>query len=267
MLLILIAAYSCSRSLEPTSPEPVNLSLKSDADSIRIFLGYQQSIIINNETLITFEKVPADSRCPMDVICVWAGDGEVILKIQKDGIEKLHSLHTYLTPRAIQVDRYYIELKSLQPYPKSNEQIRKENYQIELVIKTGYEGDTKNVKLIDEEGNVQIKKDMININGVNLINDQLRFELNYSGGCKTHVMDLFAYKSIMKSNPPQVTVILSHDANKDACEANIRKEMKFNLLPLKEFLQKNYNITDKVILLIFDPSGRPIRNPAIEYKF
>ena len=61
--------------------------------------------------------------------------------------------------------------------------------------------------------------------------------------------------------------MLSHNSNKDACEAMITKEVKFDLSELKEYLKKNYNIQDKVVLLLFDPSGRPLRNPVIEYNF
>jgi len=39
-----------------------------------------------NGVRITFKQVPEDSRCPVDVQCVWAGDAKIQLTISRDGV-------------------------------------------------------------------------------------------------------------------------------------------------------------------------------------
>jgi hypothetical protein len=39
----------------------------------------------SNGTHITFNKVTDDSRCPIDVVCVWAGDAKIELAIARNG--------------------------------------------------------------------------------------------------------------------------------------------------------------------------------------
>lgn len=41
--------------------------------------------IKGSEARITFNKVNEDSRCPVDVQCVWAGDAKIELTISRDG--------------------------------------------------------------------------------------------------------------------------------------------------------------------------------------
>ena len=267
VIVIVITAAACSRNSEPTSPENQELTLNKETDSATVFLQYNQKAIVNGELTIQFEGVAGDSRCPEDVNCVWAGDGEVKLNLLKESDSKEISLHTTLDPKLYDFAGYRIALKILSPYPKSTETIKPEDYGVELVIKHADSDTTKAVLLIDDENDSSVKHDLLNVNKVQLEKDLLIFEVSYSGGCETHDIDLFAYKSIQKSNPAQVTVMLSHDANKDACEAVITKEVKFNLSLLKDYLKKTYNIQDKAVLLLFDPSGKPLRNPVVEYNF
>lgn len=39
-----------------------------------------------NGVRITFKQVQEDSRCPVDVQCVWAGDAKIQLTISRDGV-------------------------------------------------------------------------------------------------------------------------------------------------------------------------------------
>ena len=266
-ILLVVTVSACSRNSEPTSPENQELTLNKETDSATVFLKYNQKAIVNSELTIHFEGVAGDSRCPMDANCVWAGDGEINLNLSKENESKDISLHTTLDPKLYDFAGYRIELKTLNPYPKSTEIIKQEDYNVELMIRHSESDTIKPVLLINEENNSLVEHDLLNVNKVQLDKDLLAFEVSYSGGCETHEIDLLAYKSIQKSNPAQVTVMLSHNSNKDACEAMITKEVKFDLSELKEYLKKNYNIQDKVVLLLFDPSGRPLRNPVIEYNF
>jgi len=66
-----------------------------------------------------FDSVTSDSRCPLGVQCIWAGDGATGLTIVWDvGPANACTLHTTLSPNIITVGGYYIQLKELDPYPR-----------------------------------------------------------------------------------------------------------------------------------------------------
>jgi len=263
LLFFAIILSSCLVNTDPTSPFDQNIILNKETDSVKVNLKIDESIKINNEVSIKFLGVPNDSRCPEDVICVWAGNGEVKLELSTLNYSKTAILNTLLSPRSITFFGIIIELKKLSPIPRTDREIKQSDYNIDLVIKPEVTAGAKGkIILIDDPNDSQIKHDLLNINSVELTKDLLGFSVSYSGGCKEHKIELFALKAIAKSNPPQVTVLLSHDANNDMCEAYLTKKIFFDLTPLKEYLKGTSN---KVLLIIHDTSGRPIRNPVIEY--
>lgn len=132
-IVIILILNSCFEKSDIVVPELKNYSIVR-ADSLEITISYKQSIKINDELIISFEDVVADSRCPTYAICVWAGDGEVKLKITKNGVDAYSSLHTFLDPKSTTFENYSIKLKTLSPYPTIDEEIKKENYTIELVV-------------------------------------------------------------------------------------------------------------------------------------
>lgn len=267
VVLIIFLAVFCSKNSQPTSPHNVNLLLTNKSDSVEVEIKSGQSVSVNQSLVITFDSVSADSRCPMDAMCVWPGDGEVKLSLSIDNITEKITLHTFLAPKERVFKNYRVVLKKLDPYPISTSQIKPEDYNITLIIRPVVGEGAKNVRLIDEHNSSLIKTDLLNVNSVSLKNDELRFHVEYSGGCRTHEIELYAYRAIMKSNPPQVTLRLSHNSDGDVCKALITKEAVFDLNELKDYLVKNHGVYDKVLLIIFDSSGRPIRSPALEYFF
>ncbi len=106
----------------------------SKKDSIFVDLDYRQKVLINNKLEIYFEDIAGDSRCPLNVMCVWEGDGAVVLNIRIKGLELKTTLHTTLQPQHVSVDEYVIKLISLNPYPVYGKEIKKEDYKVELLI-------------------------------------------------------------------------------------------------------------------------------------
>lgn len=86
------------------------------------------------------------------------------------------------------------------------------------------------------------------INSVKINRDILTIEVQYGGGCKEHVFSLFGSPAFMKSNPVQIDVMLSHNANNDMCKALITEELSFDLSPLKELWQENYGESGTIII-------------------
>jgi len=66
-----------------------------------------------------FDSVTSDSRCPLGVQCIWAGDGATGLSLVWDvGPASACTLHTTLAPKIITAGGYYIQLIELDPYPR-----------------------------------------------------------------------------------------------------------------------------------------------------
>ena len=78
---------------------------------------------------VSMVQVSEDSRCPMDVMCVWMGRAVVGLQVVVDGVDRGDVDVTLYPGRQAQpspdanatVDRYVISLADLQPYPKASQ--------------------------------------------------------------------------------------------------------------------------------------------------
>ncbi|MDD5321662.1 MAG: hypothetical protein PHD43_13825 [Methylococcales bacterium] len=80
-------------------------------------LGIGQTVSIEGEKLvIKFKAVLEDSRCPVNVVCVWAGNGKVEFEILDiDGQNKTVILNTEEEPRGTTLKGHKLTLISLNP--------------------------------------------------------------------------------------------------------------------------------------------------------
>lgn len=134
LVIMTLIFNSCFEQEGIITPEIINYSL-NQVDSIIVVLNYNQKVLIDNKLEIYFDDVVSDSRCPINVKCIWAGDGEVKLKFKKDNDVTHEYLHTYLEPKSVIVYNYFIKLNSLMPYPEFGKEIIKTDYKVELIIK------------------------------------------------------------------------------------------------------------------------------------
>lgn len=79
---------------------------------------------------VEFVDVLEDSRCPSNVTCVWAGNGKVQIRFDRNNIQ----LNTYLEPQKVSTENVNIQLVSLEPYPEEPRQFEKEEYKVRLLI-------------------------------------------------------------------------------------------------------------------------------------
>jgi hypothetical protein len=268
-LLLLLALVGCEGDDTITFPESRTLDLKKISDSLNITLRYGGETIINNELTIKFEAVLDDSRCPIDAICVWAGNGEVKLKLTLNGgNSESMVLNTLLEPRAVKFGSYKIFLQGLNPSPMSNCPIAQEDYSINLVIKPENAPEKPSpIVLVSMQQPPMIKRDELMIRSYELKGDLLTFDVSYSGGCNDHIITLFAYKEIMKSNPQQLQLALSHWGMNDMCDAIISQRRCFDLSALKNYLKEHLQGYTTILLNLHDPAGKPVGDKPLEYKF
>jgi len=121
--LILVIILGCNGSI--VSPEKQTPKLD---ETFEVKVG--QSATVNGDFTLTFMSVPSDSRCPKNVVCVWEGNGAVVLKFS-DGVD---TLNTVSKPSQIIRDGYTIKLIALTPYPEYPQVIPKDAYIVKLVV-------------------------------------------------------------------------------------------------------------------------------------
>ncbi len=93
------------------------------------------SAILQDGLKITFNGVRSDSRCPMDALCVWAGDAIVVVSLSEGSAGHVErELHTQSSGSETLYRAYSIKLVALAPYPRSDRQIRPEDYVATLTV-------------------------------------------------------------------------------------------------------------------------------------
>ena len=80
-------------------------------------------------------------------------------------------------------------------------------------------------------------------------NDTLILTISYSGGCASHDFTLVTNGRFMESDPVQLVVALTHNANDDTCEAYPTERYSFDLEPIKTRYQEAYGTDEGSITL------------------
>jgi hypothetical protein len=135
-LLIGILLFGCSATAAPSDPAtPAGPTLaKPDAEG-RVTLAVAGGAEVATGIALTFERVVADSRCPVDVNCVWAGEIRVALKLASPQTGapplelELSTREPIATARGIEV-----ELLGALPAPNSKRAIAAADYLITLRV-------------------------------------------------------------------------------------------------------------------------------------
>lgn len=117
-LAVGLMAAACSESTGPEGdpsaaviPTPQDLTLR---------IG-DEAPVGNSVIRISFGRVVEDSRCPMDVVCVWEGNAVAELGIRAGmGPTFPLQLSTTLEPRSTEWHGVKVTLLELLPYPKAS---------------------------------------------------------------------------------------------------------------------------------------------------
>ena len=119
---------SCATS--PTTPRAVSL-----ADRFTLAPG-QTAQIEGAGLRVTFESVSADSRCPVDVTCVWEGDAVVVVSVRPaEAAPARHELHTAgRYPTEADAGDYRVRLVDLAPVPRSGASPAPADYRATLLV-------------------------------------------------------------------------------------------------------------------------------------
>jgi hypothetical protein len=116
-------------------------------------------------------------------------------------------------------------------------------------ILSGYITSTKKSIILDVNLFQNASRDPYTFGNLKLEGDTLTINVQYVGGCEEHEFELIGTNKFMESEPVQVNILLSHNANNDPCEALITEESTFNLTPLKEAWQQAYRRDSGTIII------------------
>jgi hypothetical protein len=109
--LLFLAA--CSSSTGPSSTVPLDTEFQ---------LAPGQTAVVGTSGLrILFESVPLDSRCPMGVLCIVAGEAQVQISARQGAMASTLTLKTDGLGRQAVFLSYSVELMTLTPPPRLNQ--------------------------------------------------------------------------------------------------------------------------------------------------
>lgn len=135
MALAALAAVSCSRGMTEPAADGSAAQVVSVGDTVQLKYG-ESAAIRQTAVRVQFSRVVADSRCPIDVVCVWAGDAHVRLTVTSASASasRTYDLHTYSDPKFADHDQYRLSLVEVGPSRRSDTTIRLQDYYVKLEI-------------------------------------------------------------------------------------------------------------------------------------
>lgn len=91
------------------------------------------------ELVVKFDSVISDSRCPIGLVCFWAGNAAVRLNYSySDNYDVDFILNTHRNFRNdTLINGYRIRLVDVYPYPQKDKKIDPNDYKVELEIDLG----------------------------------------------------------------------------------------------------------------------------------
>ena len=94
----------------------------------------QAAAVNGTDVRLTFRQVREDSRCPVDVTCVWEGDAKIDVVISREGVADSTKLLSIRPPNnAAQAGSLRIRFVGLTPVPRQADGTVKRNYLAEFV--------------------------------------------------------------------------------------------------------------------------------------
>ena len=133
LLFAALAACSSNKPADITSVSQNKLPIARQELGRSFSMKIGESITVG-ELRLTFRSVEGDSRCPTTVVCVWAGDGEIALKIEQGSKAAVAALHTTLEPKKTEWDGYTIALVNLTPERNANAPVSSADYRAEILV-------------------------------------------------------------------------------------------------------------------------------------
>lgn len=96
-----------------------------------------ETATLDDDFRIRFDSVRSDSRCPLDALCVRAGEAIITVSVRAaNGRAESHEMRTDAAGSQIAFDNHTIELTALSPYPRASQAIDPRDYVATFVVHT-----------------------------------------------------------------------------------------------------------------------------------
>jgi len=95
----------------------------------------ETAAVRGTDARLTFKRVTEDSRCPVDVTCVWAGDARIEITISRNGAADDTRILSITPPKyEAAVGNLRIRFVSLAPVPRQADANVPRKYRAEFVV-------------------------------------------------------------------------------------------------------------------------------------
>ncbi len=130
LIALCVFSFSCEEQFAPGSEFEIGDTITINLNETRYNEAYQFAL--------TYDSLLAESRCAMNVVCIWQGNATVQVSFKTPDETfpfELHTLGTESFPSSFQTAGLTIQLVSVAPYPCVGcENIRKEDEAIVVVV-------------------------------------------------------------------------------------------------------------------------------------
>ena len=128
--VLVICTVLAAACLEVRTPIDPNAPLDTPFD-----LKVGATAVVPGGLTLRFESVSSDSRCPIDAICVWAGEAVVVMSLSTPSRSRVQR-EWRTTPAGAEVAYagYAIQLTGLRPYPSAGQPIPPGDYVATLKV-------------------------------------------------------------------------------------------------------------------------------------
>ena len=136
VMFVMVLAAACTTPSHPGDPGPVIPGVQVQTGR-EFDLGVGQEVQVQGSSVsVRFIGVSEDSRCAVDVQCVWAGNAIVRLGLSATGTAGTEAaLNTTLDPKSVTFAGYTVRLAGLKPQPRSGTAMPVSSYVATLEIR------------------------------------------------------------------------------------------------------------------------------------
>jgi hypothetical protein len=130
---LVAAACGGGRATEPMQGDAAHQVVESGG-TVRLKVG-ETARLAGTNVLVTLRGV-ADSRCPIDALCVWPGDAEVRLDVAGPGPSAQSVvLRTFTEPKVVHAGGSLVRLLTVAPAPVSSRPTQESEFVVTLEVR------------------------------------------------------------------------------------------------------------------------------------
>jgi hypothetical protein len=136
--VLILASAACSTNgatdVDADASAAIAAALASGPIEVTLRAG-EYKRVVGEQLGVGFTRVVTDSRCPIDAVCVWMGDGVAEIELVAGGgrTGKVE-LHTSLDPKSQVWNGVKITLLELAPAPQASQPTRPSAYSVRLQL-------------------------------------------------------------------------------------------------------------------------------------